>query len=320
MNFTKILGEYLRFTRRERIAVSVLTVVILLLFLLPYFTGPGAAGTEEPADTSWITALKKLEKRERENAFKYRKDREYGPANEYMRRHTGNERTTNPKSPLFFFDPNTLSYNGWQQLGLREKTIRIILNYLSKGGRFRKPGDLQKIYGLSKSEFARLAPYIQITGTAVASQPDPPEKKEIFPVINDPKKIPLIDINRADTSAFISLPGIGSRLAARIVLFREKLGGFHSVEQVSETFGLPDSVFKKIRPYLVPGTSPVKKININTATEAELGAHPYIRFGLARPIIAYRNEKGPFLKLEDLMKVMAVSEEAFSRMAPYLTH
>jgi DNA uptake protein ComE-like DNA-binding protein len=60
----------------------------------------------------------------------------------------------------------------------------------------------------------------------------------------------IIDINSADTTSFIALPGIGSKLAARIINFRDKLGGFYSVAQVGETFGLPDSTFQKIKQYL----------------------------------------------------------------------
>ena len=106
----------------------------------------------------------------------------------------------------------------------------------------------------------------------------------------------VIDINTADTSAFISLPGIGSKLAARIVNFRDKLGGFYSIDQVGETFGLPDSTFQKIKQYLKLENTSIKKININTATVDELKAHPYIKYSVANPIIAYRNEHGPFFK------------------------
>jgi len=91
------------------------------------------------------------------------------------------------------------------------------------------------------------------------------------------------------------------------------------VAQVGETFGLPDSTFQKIKQYLKLENTSIKKININTATVDELKLHPYIRWGLANPIIAYRNEHGPFLKVEDLKKVMAVTEEIYNKMAPYLS-
>ncbi len=59
-----------------------------------------------------------------------------------------------------------------------------------------------------------------------------------------------IDINKADTLTLQQLPGIGSKLANRIVLFRKKLGGFESVEQVRRVYGLKDSVYRIIKPSL----------------------------------------------------------------------
>ncbi len=129
----------------------------------------------------------------------------------------------------------------------------------------------------------------------------------------------VIEINSADTTGFIYLPGIGSKLAARIINFRDRLGGFYSVEQVGETYGLPDSTYQKIRQYLKIENSAVKKININTATVDELKVHPYIKYTIAKPIVAYRNEHGPFLKAEDIKNVMAVTDEVYHRIAPYIT-
>jgi competence ComEA-like helix-hairpin-helix protein len=126
-------------------------------------------------------------------------------------------------------------------------------------------------------------------------------------------------VNTADTTTLISLPGIGSKLATRIITFREKLGGFYSVEQIGETYGLPDSTFQKIKQYLKLDNVSVKKININTATVDEMKAHPYIKYSLANPIVAYRNEHGMFSTIEDIKKVMAVTDEVYKKIAPYLS-
>jgi competence ComEA-like helix-hairpin-helix protein len=66
-------------------------------------------------------------------------------------------------------------------------------------------------------------------------------------------------------------------------------------------------------------SSSIKKININTATVDELKVHPYIKYGLANPIVAYRNEHGSFLRVEDIKKVMAVTEEIYRKIEPYLS-
>jgi competence ComEA-like helix-hairpin-helix protein len=114
------------------------------------------------------------------------------------------------------------------------------------------------------------------------------------------------------------LPGIGPKLASRINSFREKLGGFYSIDQVAETYGLPDSTFQKIRPYL-KFSGEVKKINVNRATREELSSHPYIRWKMAGAITEYRKQHGDFAKLEDLKKVFLVDDAAFLKMLPYLS-
>ncbi len=193
---------------------------------------------------------------------------------------------------------------------------------MSKGGHFYKPEDLQKIYGLHKDEYERLKPYVKIESKTASSNEQfvsPRSNEGTQPAKKFATRYSVIDINTADTSALISLPGIGSKLAARIVNFREKLGGFYSVDQVGETYGLPDSTFQKIKQYLKLDNASVKKININTATIDEMKAHPYIKYSLANPIVAYRNEHGAFSKIEDIRKIMAVTDEIYQKIAPYLT-
>jgi competence ComEA-like helix-hairpin-helix protein len=123
----------------------------------------------------------------------------------------------------------------------------------------------------------------------------------------------------ADTSAFIALPGIGSKLANRIINFRDRLGGFYTIDQVAETFALPDSTFQKVKPGLVLTTATVKKININTATADEMKLHPYIRYNLAAAIVQYRTQHGNFQSVADIKKIMMVTEEIYNKLAPYLS-
>ena len=104
----------------------------------------------------------------------------------------------------------------------------------------------------------------------------------------------------------------------RIVNFREKLGGFYSIEQVRETYGLPDSTYQKIKLNLKLDNSEVKKININNASVEDLKSHPYIRYNIANAIIAYRKEHGSFSAISDLKKIMIITDEVYQKIAPYL--
>lgn len=318
MNWKEFALQYLSFSRRERLAILVVVALILLVFIGPEFLAKGSRAKPGGMDTAWISSLQKLEQKQQEPG-----DRRYpdlddnSPQYQYDR--TKNNYEPAGKTELFYFDPNTLSPEGWKKLGLREKTIHTIRNYLSKGGHFKKPEDLQKIYGLFPDEFQRISPYIQIVAGPTSVMEFEPEKGEIKSFKANTPRYTIIDINTADTTAFIALPGIGSKLSTRIVSFREKLGGFYSITQLAEVYGLPDSTFQKIKQYLKLENPVLQKININTATVDELKIHPYIRFSIANPVVSYRKEHGPFEKLEDLKKVMAMTEDVFQKVAPYLT-
>lgn len=214
------------------------------------------------------------------------------------------------KLSLFYFDPNTLSADGWKKLGLKDKTIATIQKYVSKGGRFKKPDDLKNMWGLHEDEVEQMIPFVRIEQPL---QSVSFEKKEF-----SPKVIKAIDVNQADSAAYESLPGIGPGYAARIIKFRNRLGGFYNIEQVKETFGLPDSVFQQIKTYLIISETNIQKININTADFETLKSHPYIRYQLANAIINFRNQHGNFASVEDIKKIMLITDEIFKKIAPYL--
>ncbi len=165
----------------------------------------------------------------------------------------------------------------------------------------------------------RLMPYVSIKTIAhepVTFEKDKYPKPTSFSLI---KKNQPIDVNLADTTAYISLPGIGSKLSQRIIAFRDKLGGFHSVDQVGETYLLPDSTFQKIKSRLVISDTMVKQININLASVDEMKVHPYLRYALANAIFQYRQQHGNFNSVGDIKKIMLVTEDIFNKVAPYLS-
>lgn len=311
-------SQYFNFSLKERIGIITLLIIILLFLLLPFFYSffikqEKKEGNHFEKD---IAALKIKQAdsngRFNQNNFDENKYRDYYQPSE------NNKNRYKPRGELFYFDPNTATTDEWKRLGVREKTIATILNYVSKGGHFYNPGDIGKIWGLHEEEIQRLMPYIQIAPkeNAYIKYPDKTYGQKAF---DKPKYTqPVVDINNSDTGAFIALPGIGSKLSQRIIAFREKLGGFYKVDQVAETFGLPDSTFQKIRPTLRISNAGVKQFNINTASLEELKAHPYIRYNIATAIIQYRNQHGNFSSVNDLKKIMLITDELFDKISPYL--
>jgi DNA uptake protein ComE-like DNA-binding protein len=128
----------------------------------------------------------------------------------------------------------------------------------------------------------------------------------------------IIDVNSADSITWTSLPGIGPVLASRIIRFRNKLGGFYAISQVRETYGLADTTFVKIQPYLQLNTVSLKNLDINQLDEKSLAQHPYIRYKMARLIVLYRNNNGPFRHAEELLDIPLVDDSIYRKLEPYI--
>lgn len=304
MSVKNFLKDYLSFGKRDRLGIILVATLIILIYFLPFFFSSGI----RPVQAEQNSFLAKLADSVKSTVVKSENQAEDDFTDQTTSLHFDK-----PAGELFVFDPNNLDAVGWQRLGLREHNIKTILNYRNKGGRFRRAEDLEKIWGLPAGFYNRVKNYIRIGPVDPVSSPFVTkvnyERKE--------KKYETVSINEADTTAFIALPGIGSKLAARIVSFRDRLGGFHSLDQVGEVYGLADSVLQKIKPLLVlSGT--VKKLNINTATKEELKTHPYLRWNLANAIVEYRNQHGAFKSMEELKNIALIDESLYKKIVPYL--
>ena len=311
--------DYFNFTRKERTGVICLLLLIIIFLALPFFFS--YFNTQPKNDTTrFEKEIAALKIKHQDSAGNYtNKNFDENNYQNYYQPSEKNYYAKQPKGELFYFDPNTLSAEGWIKLGVREKTAYSIQKYVSKGGKFYKPEDIGKIWGLHEDEIKKLLPYVKIAAK-ISQDLNSFKKAEPYKTYDKPKnKIENIDINTADTSAFIALPGIGNKLANRIITFREKLGGFYKIEQVAETYALPDTVFQKIKNSLLITNTPIKKLNINTATVDELKAHPYLRYTVANAIVQYRMQHGSFAAISDIKKIMMITDEIYNKAEPYLT-
>lgn len=307
--------KFLSFTKKEKRGIVFTMLIIVAIFISAKYIYPLIVADNNISQTDLSAATDSLVLKD--NATKkpfanndYNNDEGYQA---YSKKSYNNTFT----GSMFYFDPNTLDAAGWQKLGIKDKTIASMQKYISKGGRFREADDLRKVWGLRDDEKERLIPYVRIEAAAQTTYTNnyTPYEKKTF----EKKVIAAVDINSGDSSAFDALPGIGGGFSRRIINFRNRLGGFYKVEQIAETFGLPDSVFQKIRPLLKISETEVKKLNINTAKEEELKAHPYIRWQLAKVITEYKKQHGDFKTLEDLKKIMVIDAETYNKISPYLT-
>jgi competence protein ComEA len=306
--------EYFVFTKKERVGIIVLVILILLCIVLPFYCPSPQSQVDEKS-------LAQLQK-QIELPKKVQNDSNEVGEKEFVERVLP-QSNLSLHAKLFKFDPNTLTEQGWQQLAVKDKTIRTIQHYLSKGGHFKRPEDLTKIYGLSPGEYERLLPFVVISKPAVDKLLPIPKEYYKTSFEPHPKRISYnsapIDINTQDTADWISLPAIGNGLARRIMNFRDKLGGFYSIDQVAETYGLADSTFQLIKSLLKCSLPALRTINLNTAGVEILRQHPYIRWKLANVIVQYRQQHGPFTTIQELANVSVISPELYQKIAPYLS-
>ncbi|MCW3112025.1 MAG: hypothetical protein JWR18_421 [Segetibacter sp.] len=307
--------DYLTFSKKERNGIFITIFLSVLIYTIPRFWPVSKTHIEKDAFQKELAQLK-ISIDTSHKPFAYQRDDE--TPDYYRPKHYDNYKTN--EGELFAFDPNTLDAAGWKRLGVREKTIHTIQNFVAKGYKFRQPDDIRKIYGLRTQEADRLVSYVRIAEKETSAKTSLQNHSYTAPAKKPEEnfRTRIIEINTADTSDFIALPGIGSKLAARIVNFREKLGGFNSVNQMGETYGIPDSTFQKIKVRLQCANASIRKININTADANELKVHPYIKWNIANAIVNFRAQHGTYKSIEDLRKIEIIPDELFNKIAPYL--
>lgn len=126
-----------------------------------------------------------------------------------------------------------------------------------------------------------------------------------------------IEINKADTTQLKRIPGIGTAYANRIVKYRNLLGGFTTLNQLNEVWGIDPDLFNKITPYLTIDST-IQKLKINSASIKELVKHPYINYEQAKVIIDIRSRKGKIESTNRLGLLEEFTQKDILRLTPYL--
>ncbi len=246
------------------------------------------------------------------------------------------------KAELFRFDPNAIDRADWLRLGLSERQVQGIERWQAKGGRFRVKADLGRMYSLKPDQVDRLLPYVDLPDSlpkrdrAMERRADDAPHEEVHAHWNGEEEVAAsaskekgrssamrrqAEVNSADTTELVALPGIGPAFARGIVKYRERLGGYHSLDQLAEVYVLQDKpdAIARMRELLVVDTLLIRRIPLNTCTVEELAAHPYIRWKLAKPIIAYRQQHGPFREVAGIRAIPLIDEGLYRKLAPYLS-
>lgn len=212
-----------------------------------------------------------------------------------------------PSSPI---DIMSASVNQLTSMGFTVKTAFNIQKYIASGGVLTSSKDLMKIYGMDSTQLITASPYIIYAPSE--------SKKEFGKYALNAKTsaVSIIDLNTSTIPELESLNGIGTKLAERIVKFRESLGGFKSVDQLKDCYGISTEVFDALKSQLTV-TGEIKKIAINSDELATV-VHPYLNKKMIKLITAYREQHGPILNDEMLRKVYPADSSWFDQIIPYL--
>ncbi len=324
--FLKVIGqleEFFGISKKQ--AKGAFSVIILCLFLvlfpsiykrylLPLFPLPVEKINEKALDS----LAAKLNRQAPQQSF-----------NE--NRATTKSTDTKPVIHLKPFDPNLSSISELEALGIPTFLAKRIDKYRSKGGKFRKKEDLLHIYDFPSDTYHQLESYIMIPENKPSSSHDAEKKtttnehqfSNIVPKTNENKTpskptLSAFDINTTDTTELIKLKGIGSKLSARIIKFRDGLGGFHSTAQYEDIYGLDSTALAELYKY-AKIESPIRKIKINEASAEQLLNQSYLKNKKSvSVIINYRTQHGNYQSIDDLRKIRILDEETLRKLEPYL--
>ena len=276
--------KWFGYSRRERRSTFILLIVLLIVIAIRYLVPSKDLEIED------LSALLASTEREEDSILDFNTD----------------------TSRFFHFDPNLASYDTLTILGLSEKQARTLISYRNKGGRFRQPSDIKKIYGIDEPTSAKLIPYINIEKDL---------KKVQYLHINSmdyQKKPERIDLNRADSAELDSLPGLGPVLSSRIIKYRKLLGGFISAEQLKEVYGMPEATYNFLSARVFADSSGITGIDINNAGFKELSRHPYLERYDIQSVLKYKELKGRISNITELVDNKVLTADKAKKISPYL--
>lgn len=279
--------HYFYFSGAERTAAFVLITMIGMVLILPKFLW------QQKPDLLIPLAIE-----------------QFGIDTIYMRDGLA-EVAASTEKPPFIFDPNTASSSTLMSLGFSAKLASTLENYRAKGGFIQSGKDLYKIWGMPPLLAERLAPFVRTNSKSTQNKAWLSAKGPVYAAAAP------IDINTATVNEFEALRGIGPVLAARIVGFREKQGGFVRVQDLLLVYGVKDSLLLTLSPYLRLEESRVPRSNFNQASVLQLVQKAGLQPVVAQAVVRWRQQNGAFAtfdELENFEGLSAASMAALKRL------
>ncbi|SHJ52319.1 ComEA family DNA-binding protein [Pseudozobellia thermophila] len=289
----KRLGSHLKFNKQERSGIFFLLLAIVLLQLAAVaYTWVGAGG--EPGSFA-------LDRQTQEHIDALKK--KAGPGDTFK---------------VYPFNPNYITdYKGYV-LGMSVAEIDRLHEHRAKGHFINSVAEFQKVTQVSDSLLDLISPYFEFPEWLAGK--DKKAKGEGGFLRSEKTPVVVRDINKATAEELMEIRGIGERLSARIVKFRDRLGGFLVDGQVYDVYGLDVEVANRVLDrFKVLEPPRVDKININEASVEEIAGLVYIRWQVAERIVAYRENTGPITAMDELRNIEGFPSDKIDRIALYLS-
>lgn len=229
------------------------------------------------------------------------------------------------KKRLHVFDPNTVDSLTLIQFGIKPWKVKNFLHYRAAGKVFHSAEDIGDTYGWTAEDVQRLTPYVSV-GTAYQKRKETPrfeerkEHKEEGAKPVETKKfqtLTKVDVNEADTAMLRRIPGIGEKISVAIVRYRQRLGGFHSVEQLREISIVSPELLEW---FTVSSSAAVQKIHLNKASFQTLNNHPYISYEQTKALLQYIRLYGKVKDEETLLATGIFAKEEMEKLRPYIAY
>lgn len=307
--------DWLFFTKNQRIGIIALLSIILLLiiakWILPLLFPSPKNGSDNFTQEAqqFIDSLKIKENSP--NRQDYFSDSYYYPRETYPPYQSYQQQQL-PEPVLFVFNPNTLDSAGFVKLGLKPYIASNILKYRAKGGKYKTVADFGKVWGVTPEKLEELKAYIDIPAEAPPpQQATPGYVKKVDDIV--------LELNSCDTAQLQQIRGIGAGFAKRITGYRKRLGGYVSVNQINEIYGVTPELYSQLAPHFtVNNAAAITKIDVNRASIERLRAHPYLNFYKAKAIYELRRNKGSLKSIDDLKSLPDLDNASLQKIAPYL--
>ena len=289
----KTISSYFKFSRSQRTAILFLFGIIVIFQLAYFFADFSSLSKVSPEKEQWLSLQSQIDSMKKDKL-------------DYV-----------PK--IYPFNPNFITdYKGYK-LGMSVPEIDRLLAFRKKNKYVNSPKEFQAVTKVSDSLLNAISPYFKFPDWVNNKKEFKDYKKYSNTAFAKKEKIVIIDINRATQEDLIKIYGIGEAISLRILKFKESLGGFVSMEQMKDVWGLSPEVIENLNSHFKVSALPnVKKIDINNASIKELSQFPYFNYQLARQIVTFRSMNGDIKNIDDLTKIKGLSIDKANIIVLYL--